>query len=94
MFAIIWAVTMGKHHFWLFPNLMEDVGIVDSFKPLYKHDVCEKEKNENKMEKDSKPEKDSDKEKNNSGESSGSENGYEIVDKREVTETEDSQVAE
>ncbi|XP_064641965.1 translocation protein SEC62-like [Lineus longissimus] len=96
MFCIIWAVTMGKHHFWLFPNLMEDVGIIDSFKPLYKHDFMEKEKKEKTDEKDSKTEKDknSDNEKDKSGDSSGSEENFEIVDKSEVTETEDSQAAE
>ena len=39
LFAIVWAVTLGKHHFWLFPNLLADVGVLDSFKPLYTHEV-------------------------------------------------------
>ena len=26
---------MGKIHFWLFPNLNEDLGVIESFKPLY-----------------------------------------------------------
>lgn len=38
LFCIIWICTGGKHHFWFLPNLTEDVGFIDSFKPLYK--VC------------------------------------------------------
>ena len=26
---------MGKIYFWLFPNLNEDLGVIESFKPLY-----------------------------------------------------------
>ena len=26
---------MGKISFWLFPNLNEDLGVIESFKPLY-----------------------------------------------------------
>ena len=36
LFAIIWMVTLGKLHFWLLPNLTEDVGFFESFAPLYK----------------------------------------------------------
>uniref|UniRef100_A0A0B6Y0A8 Translocation protein SEC62 n=1 Tax=Arion vulgaris TaxID=1028688 RepID=A0A0B6Y0A8_9EUPU len=39
LFCMIWVLTLGKHHFWLLPNLTEDVGFFDSFRPLYKHDV-------------------------------------------------------
>ncbi|KAK6176407.1 hypothetical protein SNE40_014698 [Patella caerulea] len=39
LFCIIWGFTFGKHHFWFLPNLTEDVGILESFQPLYKHDV-------------------------------------------------------
>jgi translocation protein SEC62 len=38
VFCIVWVFTGGKHHFWLLPNLTEDVGFVASFWPLYK--VC------------------------------------------------------
>ncbi|ESO91209.1 hypothetical protein LOTGIDRAFT_182505 [Lottia gigantea] len=44
LFCIIWCVTFGKHHFWFLPNLTEDVGIIESFQPLYKHDVVVKDK--------------------------------------------------
>ena len=35
LFVAIWSVTMGKIYFWLFPNLNEDLGVIESFKPLY-----------------------------------------------------------
>lgn len=36
LFAVIWACTFGSVHFWLFPNLTEDVGFFESFQPVYK----------------------------------------------------------
>jgi translocation protein SEC62 len=36
LFAFLWLVTLGKLHFWLFPNLTEDVGFLESFVPVYK----------------------------------------------------------
>jgi translocation protein SEC62 len=38
VFCLVWAITFGKHHFWLLPNLTEDVGFFASFWPLYQHD--------------------------------------------------------
>lgn len=35
VFCILWVVTLGIHHLWLFPNLTEDVGFFASFWPLY-----------------------------------------------------------
>lgn len=35
IFAFVWILTGGKHHFWIFPNLTEDVGFFASFQPLY-----------------------------------------------------------
>lgn len=35
IFTIVWAITSGKLHFWIFPNLTEDVGFFASFWPLY-----------------------------------------------------------
>ena len=35
VFALIWMVTMGRHHLWILPNLTEDVGFFASFWPLY-----------------------------------------------------------
>lgn len=37
LFLLIWTLTFGKHHFWLLPNLTEDVGFFASFVPLYEH---------------------------------------------------------
>jgi len=38
LFAFLWLVTFGKLHFWLLPNLTEDVGFFESFVPVYKID--------------------------------------------------------
>lgn len=35
VFCIVWALTGSKYHFWLFPNLTEDVGFFASFWPIY-----------------------------------------------------------
>ena len=35
MFALLFALSAGKLSFWLFPNLTEDVGFIESFMPLY-----------------------------------------------------------
>jgi len=35
IFAIVWLLTWGKLSFWLLPNLTEDVGFFDSFRPIY-----------------------------------------------------------
>jgi len=32
---MVWCCSMGKINFWLFPNLNEDLGVIESFKPLY-----------------------------------------------------------
>ena len=37
LFGFVWAMTFGKHHFWLLPNLTEDCGFFESFVPLYTH---------------------------------------------------------
>lgn len=38
VFCILWVLTLGAHHLWLFPNLTADVGFFASFWPLYQ--VC------------------------------------------------------
>ncbi|VDN28536.1 unnamed protein product [Gongylonema pulchrum] len=40
LFAIIWAVTMGRHKLWLLPNLTEDCGFFESFQPWYTYEYC------------------------------------------------------
>ncbi|XP_046584063.1 translocation protein SEC62-like [Haliotis rubra] len=102
LFCLAWVASLGKHHFWFLPNLTEDVGFFDSFKPLYKHDYFGKDSKADKTkDKQSKEEKEKGKEENaeeakkeeiekdeNSG-SDKSENGeFELVDKNELTEEE------
>jgi len=61
LFCIIWIASGGKHHFWFLPNLTEDVGFLDSFKPLYKHDYRDgNESVKNKKDKKKKKKKESD----------------------------------
>jgi translocation protein SEC62 len=38
VFVLIWCLTLGRHHFWMLPNLTEDVGFFASFWPLYLHE--------------------------------------------------------
>lgn len=35
IFGVVWLLTWGKLSFWLLPNLTEDVGFLDSFRPVY-----------------------------------------------------------
>lgn len=35
LFFTLWALTFGKLHLWILPNLTEDVGFFESFWPLY-----------------------------------------------------------
>merc|ERR1712141_25805 len=35
IFAILFALSAGKLKFWIFPNLTEDVGFLESFMPVY-----------------------------------------------------------
>ena len=38
LFVLVWCLTLGRHHFWMLPNLTEDVGFFQSFWPLYSHE--------------------------------------------------------
>lgn len=52
LFCCIWVLTFGTHHFWMLPNLTEDVGFFESFVPLYKHDkVTDDSKDQKKKKK-------------------------------------------
>lgn len=65
IFTIAWAMTGGKLHFWIFPNLTEDVGFFASFWPLYESKYSSDDKSKSKGAKKSKAkkkEKDSDNE--------------------------------
>lgn len=46
IFAIVWLLSLGKHRFWILPNLTEDVGFFESFWPLYQYEY-RGEKDEN-----------------------------------------------
>ena len=37
LYCLIWALTGGKHHLWIFPNLTEDCGPIESFFPIYSY---------------------------------------------------------
>jgi len=52
IFCVIWAVSMGRHHLWILPNLTEDVGFLESFWPLYKYDYKPKDGSESKGKED------------------------------------------
>ncbi|XP_047110693.1 translocation protein SEC62 [Schistocerca piceifrons] len=57
VFCLLWALTLGKHHLWLLPNLTEDVGFLASFWPLYQYEY---KGGESKGKKKSKKKKDKD----------------------------------
>lgn len=77
VFFIIWACTMGKHHFWFLPNLTEDVGILESFWPLYHYEYRGGDTNVAKKEPPEEPEgKALEGETNGSGDIS---NDFEVV---------------
>lgn len=46
LFGFVWAITAGNHHFWLLPNLTEDVGVLESFVPLYSRNYVGTKKDE------------------------------------------------
>lgn len=55
VFCLLWLVSLGRHHLWLFPNLTEDVGFFASFWPLWKYECKDKEPSKkNKKGKDKK----------------------------------------
>ncbi|XP_076057459.1 translocation protein 1 isoform X2 [Oratosquilla oratoria] len=56
VFFIIWAISFGKHHFWILPNLTEDVGFFASFWPLYKYEYRGDGKSKKKSKKKKKEE--------------------------------------
>uniref|UniRef100_L7M529 Translocation protein SEC62 n=1 Tax=Rhipicephalus pulchellus TaxID=72859 RepID=L7M529_RHIPC len=57
LFVIIWACTLGRHHFWLLPNLTEDVGFVESFWPIYQYEYRGPGSSKDSKAKDSKAKK-------------------------------------
>ncbi|XP_055641927.1 translocation protein SEC62 [Toxorhynchites rutilus septentrionalis] len=69
LFCFVWILTGGKHHFWLLPNLTEDVGFFASFWPLYDHEYKDgsTDKDKSKKNKKRKRDKDSDAEDDEPG---------------------------
>ncbi|XP_048737320.1 translocation protein SEC62-like [Ostrea edulis] len=78
LFCVLWVLTLGKVHLWILPNLTEDVGFFDSFKPLYTYKVMNKEEQE--KEKKKKEEK---RKKKKKREEEGGDSESEINDKNE-----------
>uniref|UniRef100_A0A5S6QDS7 Translocation protein SEC62 n=1 Tax=Trichuris muris TaxID=70415 RepID=A0A5S6QDS7_TRIMR len=70
LFCTFWLATFGRHHFWLLPNLTEDCGFFDSFKPLYTHTVYAVKSGKDKSEEnlDSEEDEDDDEEDSRNGE--------------------------
>ncbi|XP_075236961.1 translocation protein 1 [Lycorma delicatula] len=62
IFCLVWLLTLGAHHLWLFPNLTEDVGFFASFWPIYQYEYKGKSGSTTKYSKKKKKEKDSDNE--------------------------------
>lgn len=60
IFCMIWVATGGKHHFWLLPNLTEDVGFFASFWPLYNHEYKDSQPGSDKGKKTKKRKRDKD----------------------------------
>ena len=75
---------MGRHHFWLLPNLTEECGFFESFKPLYTYEYrppsCTEEQKENEKQKENEEE-----EENENGEAKD-ENGEEKDENEEGKE--------
>lgn len=46
LFAIVYLLSLGSVEFWLFPNLTEDVGFMESFIPVYTY-INNKKKDDN-----------------------------------------------
>ena len=44
IFSIVWVLTMGNIISGFLPNLTEDCGVIESFKPFIKHDVYDSTK--------------------------------------------------
>ncbi|XP_075149474.1 translocation protein 1 isoform X2 [Haematobia irritans] len=65
IFTIVWAVTGGKLHLWIFPNLTEDVGFFASFWPLYESKYVTGEEDDKKSKKSKSKSKKKDKDSDN-----------------------------
>ncbi|XP_064460966.1 translocation protein SEC62-like [Ornithodoros turicata] len=80
VFFIVWACTMGKHHFWFLPNLTEDVGILESFWPLYQYEYRGAETDAKVKQKNSSEETAEEKPSGEGEENGQGDNGFEVLD--------------
>lgn len=39
LFVLLWTLSFGRHHFWLFPNFSEDCGVLESFQPIFSYEI-------------------------------------------------------
>ncbi|KJH52623.1 translocation protein Sec62 [Dictyocaulus viviparus] len=51
LFGVIWLTTMGRHKLWILPNLTEDCGFFESFRPWYTYEYCPQSKKPGRIEK-------------------------------------------
>nr|SVE83303.1 EOG090X0D00 [Daphnia magna] len=93
IFCLLWLVSMGRHHLWIFPNLTEDVGFFASFWPLWKYECRDKESPSKKDKKNNGKKKLSDDENEEKAEESGGEDTQldNIEDTEDKSETESEQ---
>lgn len=90
VFSIIWVLTLGKHHFWIFPNLTEDCGVIESFKPFIKHDVYDSTAELKEKAKKKRQEKEEQEEENDSENENDKNNDFEMIDSQEGDEINDT----
>jgi len=89
LFVVLFICTKGKLRFWIFPNLTEDVGVIESFKPayVYTYDAPKKDKDSDESESESESEEEQDDQndkkdddKADDGDGEGSETGRDEKD--------------
>ena len=85
---------MGKHHLWIFPNLTEDCGVIESFKPFIKHDVYDSTKELKEKARQKRREREEEEEENDSENENDKNNGFEIVDTHEGNDGENIDIEE
>ncbi|XP_052892749.1 translocation protein SEC62 [Anopheles moucheti] len=85
IFCLVWVVTGGKHHFWLLPNLTEDVGFFASFWPLYNHEYKDRQNGTDKGGKKTKKRK---RDKDSGGEEENTTNIPPTIDEVKERDTE------
>merc|ERR1719232_1405758 len=85
LFALLFALSAGKLSFWLFPNLTEDVGFIESFMPIYDYTYT----GESLLGRKKKKAKDSEDEDDENADNEDSDNGAVNKSKKESNEESD-----